>query len=229
MTKQVVAIIQARLGSRRFPKKALAKMNGEPLIAHVVNRVRKVSSVHTVVVAVPNKDLELISLLKSLKVKIVLGPEHDVLMRFWLATLTHRADVIMRVTGDCPLWSPLAGEGVLQEFLNDPTSRDFWSNDTLTTGWPDGTDTEVFSRSLLNRARNARASMSRSDREHVTSWMRREVGNRAGIYERVYDKTSDLKLSVDTPEDLRRIARLSNKVTSVANSRYGLGDKTYHV
>lgn len=224
--KQVVAIIQARLGSKRFPRKTLASLHGEPLISHVVKRVQQVPSVTQVVVAVPNTDVELIEVLTKLNVEVVRGPEHDVLMRFWLSALTYQADVIMRVTGDCPVWSPSAGEGVIRAYLNDPTNREFWSNDTLNTGWPDGTDTEVFSRSLLEKARNARSTMSKSDAEHVTPWMKRTVGSRAGIYERVNDKHSDLKLSVDTPDDLKRIARLSERLMSIVDDRYG-GQKTH--
>ena len=201
MTQQVVAIIQARLGSRRFPRKALASLHGQPIIAHVIKRVKQVPSITKVIVAVPVNDFELIKVVRQLKVNVVLGPEHDVLMRFWLATLSHRADIIMRVTGDCPLWSPLAGEGVLQAYLSDPTNREFWSNDTLKTGWPDGTDVEVFSKALLTRARNARSTMNPDDYEHVTTWMRRAVGDRAGVYERVVDEVSDLKFSIDTRQD----------------------------
>lgn len=203
-----VCVIQCRLGSRRFPRKAIARLHGRPLIAHVVERVRKVPSLDSVVVAVPTNDLDLIKVLRDLNVGIVLGPEHNVLRRFWLAAVAEQADIIMRVTGDCPMWSPEAGEGVLRSYLDDPTRREFWSNDTTQSGWPDGTDTEVFSRQLLTRARFARSTITKSDCEHVTTWMKREVEERAGIYERVTDDTSKLKLSVDTKDDLRRLEKM---------------------
>lgn len=195
------------------------------MLQHVIERVQQVSLVDTVVVAVPTQDLDLIALVRSLNVNIVRGPEHDVLMRFWIASLTQRADIIMRVTGDCPLWSPQAGAGVIRAYLNDPTHREFWSNDTLNTGWPDGTDTEVFSRDLLTRARSARSTITKRDCEHVTSWMRREVGSRAGVYERINDEASALKLSIDTPADLKRVAKLSRRLMLIANNRYGRAEK----
>ena len=63
--------------------------------------------------------------------------------------------------------------------------------------------------------------MTKRDCEHVTTWMRREVGNRAGVYERIQDEASTLKLSVDTPSDLKRVAGLSRRMKLIANNRYG--------
>ena len=218
---RVVAVIQARLGSTRFPRKALAQLDGRPLITHVIERVKQVPAVDCIAVAVPTTDFALIRVLRECAVKIVLGPEHDVLQRYWMTALVHRAEVIMRVTADCPLWSPAAGAGVLHAYLTDTEQRPFWSNDTQTTGWADGTDVEVFSRDLLIRARHARATMSASDCEHVTTWMRRLLGKRCGIYKRMHDEASSIKLSVDTPEDLERVRLLSPRLALIANDPWG--------
>ena len=208
-TRRVVAVIQARLSSSRFPRKSIASFRGKPMILHVIDRVRQVPSVDAVVAVVPTDDTALIEVLRSADLDgIVQGDERDVLMRFWLAAMRYRADVVMRVTGDCPLWSPSAGEGVLQAFLHDDQERSFWSNDTTMSGWPDGTDAEVFSLELLRRARHARSTLTASDREHDTTWMRRAEDERCGVYTRPTDDLSRLKLSVDTITDLLRIEPL---------------------
>jgi spore coat polysaccharide biosynthesis protein SpsF (cytidylyltransferase family) len=208
---RVVAIVQARLSSVRFPRKSIAPFRGKPMILHIIERVRQVPSVDAVVAVVPTDDTALIEVLLEGNLDgIVRGSERDVLTRFWMAASRYGADVVMRVTGDCPLWSPLAGEGVLQAFLNDQTHRQFWSNDTTMSGWPDGTDVEVFSFDLLRRARHARLTVTASDREHVTTWMRRTEGRRCGVYTRPADALSRLKLSVDTITDLLRIELLDD-------------------
>ena len=250
--RRVVAVIQARLGSRRFPRKTLAPFrNGRPMIEHVVRRVNRMRGVDDLVMAVPVGDRDLVRAVGEFSVRdrepltppgtwirlsthpnpdplkaplgrIVQGPEQDVLWRYWLAATAYRADVVIRITGDCPLWSPRAGEEVLRAFLNAPQQRPFWSNDTTVSGWPDGTDVEVFSMALLERAKHASA-MPMSDREHVTSWMRRTLDPQKdiGIVYRRQDDLSRLKLSVDTREDLLRIERLTTQASPLRLRRGG--------
>jgi len=210
---QVVAIIQARLGSSRFPQKSLADFHGKPMIVRVVERVAMVDRIDRIVIAVPFHDNELIDTLRDHDIKnIVRGPEDDVLVRIWLAAAVHRADVVMRVTGDCPVWSPAGGAQVLRAYLRDKQRRQYWSNDTLRSGWPDGTDTEVFSFNLLKRSRYARGTIAVSDREHVTTWMRRNQGDRCGMVTREMDSLSRMKLSVDHPIDLERAKAFGERI-----------------
>ena len=217
MTRRVVAVIQARLGSRRFPRKSLALFHARPMIEHVIERVQRMPLVDAVVVTIPTLDKALIDVVKDYgsrlvntdagnkPVHVACGPEKDVLPRYWLACTAYQADVVIRITGDCPVWSPRAGEAVLRAFLNDPMQRQFWSNDTTESGWPDGTDVEVFSMGLLARARNARGSLTNEDREHVTTWMKRTLYPNLGIVRRDVDALSSLKLSVDTRADLLQL------------------------
>jgi len=220
MNRRIVAVIQARLGSRRFPRKSLALFRGRPIIEHVIERVCRMPLVDEVVVAVPTKDDDLVDAVTRYgsrlintdagrrPVSVVCGPEKDVLMRYWLACTAHKADVVIRITGDCPMWSPRAGEEVLRAFLDDPEERQFWSNDTTQSGWPDGTDAEVFSMELLTRAKKSR-SLTVGDCEHVTTWMKRTVYPDVGIVRRKIDALSSLKMSVDTPSDLFALEALN--------------------
>ena len=217
MSRRVVAIIQARLGSRRFPRKSVTRFRGRPMIEHVIGRVQQMKGVDDIVVTVPPSDADLIRVVHKLNdtqditlktTRLVYGPENDVLWRYWLAATAYQADVVIRITGDCPLWSPRAGEDALQAFLDDPQERRYWSNDTTQSGWPDGTDVEVFSMDLLSRARHARVSLSDEDREHVTPWMKRTLYPDLGMVRRKVDHLSSLKLSVDTRSDLLALERL---------------------
>jgi len=220
MNRRIVAVIQARLGSRRFPRKSLALFRGRPIIEHVIERVCRMPLVDEVVVAVPTKDDDLVDAVTRYgsrlintdagrrPVSVVCGPEKDVLMRYWLACTAHKADVVIRITGDCPMWSPRAGEEVLRAFLDDPEERQFWSNDTTQSGWPDGTDAEVFSMELLTRAKKSR-SLTVGDCEHVTTWMKRTVYPDVGIVRRKIDALSSLKMSIDTPSDLFALEALN--------------------
>ena len=217
MSRRVVAIIQARLGSRRFPRKSVTRFRGRPMIEHVIGRVQQMKGVDDIVVTVPTSDADLIRVVHKLNdtqditlktTRLVYGPENDVLWRYWLAATAYQADVVIRITGDCPLWSPRAGEDALQAFLDDPQERRYWSNDTTQSGWPDGTDVEVFSMDLLSRASHARVSLSDEDREHVTPWMKRTLYPDLGMVRRKVDHLSSLKLSVDTRSDLLALERL---------------------
>jgi spore coat polysaccharide biosynthesis protein SpsF (cytidylyltransferase family) len=215
---KIVAVIQARLGSKRFPRKSLSNYNGESLVRHVTRRVKQVHSVDKVVAAVPLKDdLSLRDeFIDSGADDVVFGSENDVLQRFWHAAALHKASLVVRVTADCPVWSPEACEGTIQSFLTDKQNRQFWSNDTLVSGWPDGTDVEVFSIDLLNQTRLAQ-DLTDFDREHVTPWMIRNV--KCGTYKREFDKWSETKLSIDTPEDLLNLQSLDIPVEWLWNTK----------
>jgi spore coat polysaccharide biosynthesis protein SpsF (cytidylyltransferase family) len=199
--KRVVTVIQARLGSTRLPHKVLADLQGKPLIGHVLKRVRSMSRVY-LTAAVPTNDHLLIDALRGLDCDMVLGSEANVLERFGLAARSYQADLIVRVTGDCPLFAPEVAD-FLVAYMRDNPKVQFASNDTRESGWPDGTDVEVFTRDLLDRALSA-TDLRDSDREHVTTWMRQRTGN-GHVARRPMDEISKVKLSVDTSEDLERV------------------------
>jgi spore coat polysaccharide biosynthesis protein SpsF (cytidylyltransferase family) len=209
---RTVAIIQARLGSTRFPRKALAELNGSPLIAHVVARVLRVCGIAHVVVACPGSDTaDIAEALNAFErdqvtVEWVERQDDDVLGRFAdIAAGIPAATAFARFTGDCPLLDPHVSSLVLERFFEE--RADFASNDVNESGYPDGTDTEVFTRELLERAH--REATSAYDREHVTPIMKRLPGVRSVLVHNMnpkYQPDPKQKWSVDTPEDLARVA-----------------------
>lgn len=202
---KVICLIQARAGSVRLPGKALMALAGQPLIAHVIARASAIAGVDETILAVPYGDAARFQ--GSVTIPIVEPPKDisadDVLGRLRFVANTVKADVVVRVTGDCPLLAPDIAADVLKKFHKE--DADFASNDTRMSGWPDGFDVEVFSMDLLTRAAND--SLLLYDREHVTPWMQRAVGVRATVWRSAVDY-SGLKLSVDTREDFDRVARI---------------------
>ena len=108
MATRVLAVVQARLGSTRLPGKALAEIAGRPMLAHVLARAAAVPGVDQVVLAttVRPEDDALADLARSLGFACARGGVEDVLDRFRSALLAHPAEVVLRVTGDCPLLDP---------------------------------------------------------------------------------------------------------------------------
>ena len=171
MTARVLAVVQARLGSTRLPGKALEEIAGRPMLAHVLTRTAAVPGVDQVVLAttVNPEDAALADLARSLGIACARGSVEDVLDRFRSVLLTHPAEVVLRVTGDCPLLDPRVFGLVLDKYSRSAGTVDYVSNVDPPT-YPDGLDAEVFSSPALERVwREARLP---SDREHVTTYIR---------------------------------------------------------
>lgn len=205
----IVAIIQARLGSSRFPRKVLAPLKGKPVICHVVERARQIDGLSRVAVAVPGADgFDIAEALGCPSLVMMDGGEaDDVLGRYARVAGSLDADVIVRLTADCPALSPYAASLVLDTYLgvNVGQAR-IVTNDTAVSGYPDGWDTEVFSREMLERAhREAHAS---ADREHVTSWMKRQPDVLHLVRFCPHGTWDGPKLSIDIPDDLALLEAL---------------------
>lgn len=223
LAARAICVVQARVGSSRLPGKSLAPISGKPLLHHVLTRAKAVRGLYAVVLATSDqtRDTPLTWIADECGVPVVRGSEHDVLGRFALAARTMKADTVMRVTGDCPLLDPGACEAVLAEYvLSRPLGIEYVSNDTTCSGYPDGTDCEVFSARLLYEADESaaeHASWVHGDREHVTTWMRRTQQTTRTV--RYRSDLRYLKLSVDRQEDLDRVRQIFGYVN---NGDYGL-------
>lgn len=207
-----IGIIQARMSSTRFRGKSLTPIaggrqlmpvSGKPLILHVLERVSAIDRLDGVVLAIPERDTddELARVALEAGYSVMRGPEDDVLKRVRLAAELARADIVMRVTGDCPLLAPDVSSRVLDAFIRGDYG--YVSNNTSESGYPDGTDTEVFLMSNLQLA-DVRARKAH-EREHVTAWIRENV-RVATITS--FEKYGHLKWSVDTEEDLEHVRKI---------------------
>src|SRR5579863_6731059 len=102
---KVVAIIQARMGSTRLPRKVLADIEGHPMLWHVVQRTQAAKTIHEVVVATTTEsaDEAIVVFCHEHNVSCFRGSEYDVLDRYYHAAREHSAEVVIRITSDCPL------------------------------------------------------------------------------------------------------------------------------
>lgn len=196
---RVVAVIQARMGSTRLPGKTMMDLAGTPLLDRLLRQLAGATSLDEVVIAtsVDPADDVIEQFATERGFRVVRGPEQDVLTRYVLAADAANADVVVRLTADCPLHSPDTVGEVVDAFLG---ARVDYACNTNPYTRPDGQDVEVFSRDILNRA--SAAAESGPDREHVTPWMRRNADTvRLDVLHRPPHQPS-LRWSVDHPNDL---------------------------
>ena len=209
---KVVAIIQARLGSTRLPRKVLAEIEGRPLIDHVVERALAIEGVDTVVLNTPKADgWEIINACQNRGQENVgiENQEQDVRGSFYEIARYFKADVIMRLTGDCPLLAPDLSADVLRYFLKH--QPDYCANINPPTTWADGWDTEVFTCRALQRS-VGNGDISPYAKQHVTT-MLKQLG--ACLYYPAPHDWTKTKLSVDTEEDLTHVRAVFKELKKV--------------
>ncbi len=203
----VIAIIQARMGSTRFPGKTLKIIEGKTLLEHLVSRVKRAKTLDKIVVATTDKpeDKAIADAAKKLGVKFFRGSEEDVLNRYYQTAKIFGASIIVRITGDCPLIDPEVIDEVVGFYLKNKNQVDYASNTSPPT-FPDGMDTEIFSFKTLERA--WREATLKSEREHVTPY----IYNHPEIFRTKNVKhkkdVSALRLAVDNPEDLALMRKI---------------------
>lgn len=193
---KTAVIVQARMGSKRLPGKVLMPLGGKPAIDHVISACDKITNADLVVCAIPDtaeNDI-LADHLELRHVMVVRGHETDVLRRYYTTAREIEADIIVRITADCPALNPTVCERVIT--LLGESKADYASNVHPVRNYPDGWDCEAFTYNALERAH--RAAATPYDREHVTPYMQRNF------------KTANLprdRLTLDTEEDYERLQR----------------------
>ncbi len=205
--RKVVAIVQARLHSTRLPGKVLAEIAGRPMLWHVVNRLRLARLVDEVCVATSTQpaDDPLAQFCQEHGIPHFRGSEEDVLDRFYMTARDRGAQVVVRITGDCPLLDPGVVDRVIGVFLAG--EFDYAAN-VLRYTYPDGLDTEVFSFAALERA--WREATRPADREHVTVFLRTSGRFRLApnVENEVDLSPRRLRWTVDWPADLEFVRRV---------------------
>ena len=195
---KIIAIVQARMGSSRFPNKVMQLINGLPLIGLLLHRLSKVKKIDQIVLAtstVPT-NATLISYVETLGYLTYSGSEMDVLDRYYQIAKQEKADVIVRITGDCPLLDPELIEAIIDNFLE--SGKDYISN-SITPTFPDGLCVEVFSSHALNVCHQS--ATSPYDREHVTPYIRESSEFSIENYSNSEDYSLE-RWTVDEPADL---------------------------
>ena len=208
---KVVAIIQARMGSTRLPGKIMKEILGKPVILWDLDRISLSKLIDEIVVAIPygKENDVIVDTIKEYNDKIVTtrGSENDVLDRYYQAAVQTNADVVVRITSDCPLIDPVVIDQVIKQFLDDDC--DYCSN-SVTRTYPRGLDTEVFSFKALEEAWNE--ATKDYEREHVTPYI---IENQDKF--KLLNVANDIDLShlrwtLDTKEDFEFIDAVYKRI-----------------
>lgn len=212
--KKIGAIVQIRVDSTRLPKKALSDILGKPMTIRLLERVQRSELIDEIIVATTkNKtDDDLVKIVEENNIKIYRGSTEDVLDRYYKAAKQNDIDIIVRITGDCPLVDPEIVDNIIRYFIDN--DFDYVSN-TIKPTFPDGICVEVFSYNTLEKTWNEAKLMS--EREHVTPYITKhteifEIKN----FENNED-LSDLRWTVDEPEDLEFVREIYKRLYNKKN------------
>jgi spore coat polysaccharide biosynthesis protein SpsF len=207
---RVVCTIEARMTSSRLPGKVLMPAAGRPLLEHMIERLRRARTLDGIVIATtedPSSD-PIAELAERLGVDCHRGSEDDVLARVLDAARACDAELIVETTGDCPLIDPALVDQVVEAFREG--GADYCSNNLERT-FPRGMDVQVFPTAVL--AEVATLTDDPADREHVSLYIyehperyriRTVRSGRPGL--------GDLRLTVDTPEDLALVRAIFDEL-----------------
>lgn len=194
----ITAIVQARMGSTRLPGKVLMPILGQPMLALQLQRVSAAKLVDRVVIATSGhpSDLAIQQFAQIKGIPCIRGAVDDVLDRYHQAAKRNNAEHIVRLTGDCPLIDPDVIDTVIRVHIKE--RNDYTSNVHPPT-FPDGMDVEVMSFAALNEAWSY--ADKPSEREHVTSYFRRDLDH-VQMGNVLHDQDlSHLRLTVDEAAD----------------------------
>lgn len=166
---KTIAIVQARMGSTRLPDKVMLPVKGVPMIELLLRRLAKAQQLDQILVAtsVDPHNQPLLDHVRSLGFAVTQGSENDVLDRYYKAAREYDPDIVVRITGDCPLVDPALVDAAIVAFKQFKV--DYLSNVDPPT-YPDGLDIEVFSFRALEQA--WKETNKPFDREHVTPYIR---------------------------------------------------------
>jgi len=208
---KVVAIIQARMGSTRLPGKVMKEILGKPVIQWDLDRISLSKLIDEIIVAIPygKENDVIVDTIKQYNDKIVTtrGSEDDVLDRYYQAAVQTNADVIVRITSDCPLIDPVVIDNVIEQFLDNDC--DYCSN-SLTRTYPRGLDTEVFSFKTLEEAWNE--AKKGYEKEHVTPYIIENPDKFKLLNVANHIDLSNLRWTLDTKEDFEFINAVYKRI-----------------
>ena len=204
---KIIAVTQARVGSTRLPAKILKEVNGETLLETHLKRILQSKRITSLKVATTNEEgsERIVSIADKVGAEAYKGSVNDVLDRFYQTVKEEKPDYVVRLTSDCPLIDASIIDQVIDLAIS--SGADYASN-TLDVTYPDGMDCECFKFPALEKA--WKEATLKSDREHVTPYIWRNSTMKGGeIFSseclRNAEDWSDIRITVDTPEDFEVI------------------------
>jgi spore coat polysaccharide biosynthesis protein SpsF len=206
---KIGAIIEARMSSTRLPGKVLFSVKNKTMLELIINRIKLVRKIDKKIIATTTNfnDDKLVKWCKSKKISFYRGSEHNVLNRVYLAAKKYKLDVIVLITGDCPLVDHNIISQVLLTYLNN--KADYVSNAHIRT-YPDGMDVQVINFNSLKKS--TQIAKSNLEKEHVTLNIRRNPKIFKHLYVMAPEKLHlpKLGLTLDEKEDFILIKKIIN-------------------
>lgn len=219
---KIVATIEARMTSSRLPGKVMMTALGRPMLAHLTGRLKAAPSIDEIVLAttVNVADDVLVDFAEKDDIRVFRGSEEDVMSRVIGAAESANADVVVEITGDCPIIDPDLVEQTIRVFKRN---KAVYCANSFISSYPDGMDTQVFTLDALKKS----FSMTDDplDREHVS----RHIVNNPQLFSHVYLIAPPslhwpgLGLTLDEPADYELIRTLIENLGK-DNPLFGCGD-----
>jgi len=204
---KIAVTIQARMTSTRLPGKVLMPVLNKPLLAYMIERLRRMKTTQNIVVAttINKEDDPIIELCQQMSVPYFRGSELDVLERVVLTCREQKIDLLVETTADCPLIDPQVCDLVVNTYLNG--HYDYVSN-VLVRSYPRGMDVQVFPLNILEEVHQI--TTNPVDREHVSFYIYQhpEKYRLKNILGTAHQTMPDCRLTVDTPEDFQLIKNI---------------------
>lgn len=201
------------MGSTRLPGKVLKDIGGETMLARVIGRLRRAKLIHEVLVATTNTALDdvVVGECRKGSIPVSRGDEKDVLDRYFRAAQLAQAEIVVRITSDCPLIDPDITDKTIAAFLE---SHPDYASNVMRRTYPRGLDTEVISVAALERAwRQARKPY---EREHVTPYIYEHPAEFRLLSVTGEEDYSSHRWTVDTLEDLEFVRSVYKRLASDA-------------
>ena len=204
------------MGSSRLPGKSLLPFGDSTVLQHILARLRRMSSTVELVVATSTKEEDdvIATTCERERVRLVRGPEEDVLARFVgaLDQMRERPELVLRVCADRPLLDPALADELLEAY-EDAGRPDYFSN-TLLKSYPDGLDVEVVRADALVAA--AAEAVDPYEREHVTPFVYRRPERFSLVnYACPYGNYSDVRVALDTQRDYNALLEVDGRLRAV--------------
>jgi len=201
---KIVAIVQARMGSTRLPNKVMNMIGGMPMIEILLSRLSHSTEINQILLATSKdkRNISLIDHVQKLGYICICGSENDVLNRYLVAAKKSKADIIVRITGDCPLIDPCLVDEAIR--LYKSSNADYLSNISPET-FPDGLDVEVFSYKSLEIAE--KQATDSFDREHVTPYLKSSDNFKKESMQHI-ENLSHMRWTVDDPMDFQVVSQI---------------------
>jgi len=223
--RRIVGIIEARMRSTRLPGKVMKPILGEPMLYRMIERLRHCSCLDDIWVATTEHESckPIVDLTARIGVGCFQGSEEDVMDRVLQTAKISEADILVELTGDCPLLDPMVVDRVVATYLAN--NVDYCSN-ALQEDYPGGMDVQVFSTRIIEEV--SELTSDPVDREHVSLYIY-EHPDRYRILDIKDDPSSNLKgirLTVDTEADFQLVSNVFEELYS-KNPVFSLEDIFY--